>query len=705
MKKDPEGTILEYWRSPTDAGDPIGCLTTTFTFDAGFFEEECLARYLDVDSLPDREGLAYLLEKENRLGAVYAGVLVDQHYAGVDHSMRWDVLPVRIPNGLQHAKISILAWTNHIRVLVASANLTPQGYRISQEVGGVFTFLPEGSEKGEFNLCCTFFENLLHFVPGDSEDPAKFRASDFIKQVRDRVDSWEEKNQRKMSLHRHFVFTVPANTEKGSTPEQGVNRQSALTSCLEKCRRYGPSPAKALVASPFFDTEDDSHHDEATSALCKGMGKGVARYLTLCVPAIGQEEAHSLRLGAPISLFKTGRKRTDHLMVEVLPNVDKDRNPRPWHAKMLRLESQAYTALMIGSSNFTQAGLGLKDRCNVEANLLFVAPNEDYARERGELAACWPQTKTVPNPEAAEWTGEAATTMEDAASDRPLLPQGFISASYRAGDKASILLCLLPEKLPASWKVLGGSHSDVILLDSTSFVGEGKESTVELPWHFDYAPSKLLVSWGDQQAFWAVNVEDQRSLPVPDEIASMSTQELMAILAASDASVAFRAWCRHSGPGDEEDQLDCALPAELDPLRRFDIRETFLHRIRRQARMMASLRRNLERPAWSLKSLDWRFHGILGVERLAKQLLKELETEGGKSGETILVLADFLLMLTEVNYREEPGWLSRSEFNRVFKPFVKELASYLNSSIDLLKGKLPTKIQAFWTEVYDKCQR
>jgi hypothetical protein len=106
-----------------------------------------------------------------------------------------------------------------------------------------------------------------------------------------------------------------------------------------------------------------------------------------------------------------------------------------------------------------------------------------------------------------------------------------------------------------------------------------------------------------------------------------------------------------------------------------------------------------------LKSLDWRFHGILGVERLAKQLLKELETEGGNSGESILVLADFLLMLTEVNYREEPGWLSRSEFNRVFKPFVKELASYLNSNIDLLKGKLPTKIQAFWTEVYDKCQR
>ena len=74
-KRQLDHALLESWRPPHDAGDPVGCLTTTFTFDAGFFEEECLARFLEIDSLPDREGLAYLLERENRLGPVYAGVL------------------------------------------------------------------------------------------------------------------------------------------------------------------------------------------------------------------------------------------------------------------------------------------------------------------------------------------------------------------------------------------------------------------------------------------------------------------------------------------------------------------------------------------------------------------------------------------------------------------------------------------------------
>jgi hypothetical protein len=122
MKKDRRSTMLECWRPPTGVGEPIGCLATTFTFDSGFFEEECLSRFLNIDSHPDRDSLAYLLERENMLGATYAGVLIDHQQAGVDHSLRWDILPVRLPgNKCQHAKISVLAWFGCIRIVVASA--------------------------------------------------------------------------------------------------------------------------------------------------------------------------------------------------------------------------------------------------------------------------------------------------------------------------------------------------------------------------------------------------------------------------------------------------------------------------------------------------------------------------------------------------------------------------------------------------------
>jgi len=88
-KKKSNGAMLELWRPPKDAGDPVGCLASTYTFSPGLFDEQCLARFLEIDSEPDREDLAFLLERESRLGSVYAGVLVDFSQAGVEHSLRW----------------------------------------------------------------------------------------------------------------------------------------------------------------------------------------------------------------------------------------------------------------------------------------------------------------------------------------------------------------------------------------------------------------------------------------------------------------------------------------------------------------------------------------------------------------------------------------------------------------------------------------
>src|ERR1051325_5805516 len=117
------GAMLDLWRPPQHAGEAIGCLATTFTFHPALFDDQCLERFLEIESEPDREDLAFLLERESRLGGVYAGVLVDHCQAGVEHSLRWDVLPVRIRFGKQHAKVSVLCWTHCTRIIVSSANL------------------------------------------------------------------------------------------------------------------------------------------------------------------------------------------------------------------------------------------------------------------------------------------------------------------------------------------------------------------------------------------------------------------------------------------------------------------------------------------------------------------------------------------------------------------------------------------------------
>ena len=49
--------MLELWRPPQGAGEPVGCLATTYTFTPGLFDEQCLARFLEIESKPNREDL------------------------------------------------------------------------------------------------------------------------------------------------------------------------------------------------------------------------------------------------------------------------------------------------------------------------------------------------------------------------------------------------------------------------------------------------------------------------------------------------------------------------------------------------------------------------------------------------------------------------------------------------------------------------
>jgi hypothetical protein len=59
---------------PDNAGDPIGCVATTFTFSPAFFEEECLSRFLRLETDPAEDGPAYLVEREEKLAQLTCAV-------------------------------------------------------------------------------------------------------------------------------------------------------------------------------------------------------------------------------------------------------------------------------------------------------------------------------------------------------------------------------------------------------------------------------------------------------------------------------------------------------------------------------------------------------------------------------------------------------------------------------------------------------
>lgn len=686
--------MLDLWRPPQDAGEPIGCLATTYTFHPGLFDEQCLARFLGIESEPDREDLAFLLERESRLGTVYAGVLADYTMAGVEHSLRWDVLPVRIRSGKQHAKLGLLVWSRHVRIIVASANLSEPGYRTNYEVAGAVDLTPEAADLAILNDAFGFLRRLLGLVPGAETRPHVVRrAEGFLNQVERRTRGWKPARQRS-TVRQHLVFTLPS---------AGQAARSSLEEAVAACRKRGGSPDRIWAASPFFDVEAES--SRVVSALCKTMARGIKRELWFCVPAIRSDDKRAVpRLAAPKALLTTPPAYQASVRIEMLPDRDADKNHRPWHAKMLWLEADDYSTLMIGSSNLTVAGMGVGGYPrNAEANLLTVVDRVAYSREIGELESVWPKMDEVSDPAAAEWLG-ARPEDDEESQETPRLPEGFLSATYRAGDVRRIVLRLAPDFLPQDWRILACVRPAQELLVAAAWRASGGQAEVDLDWSQPQPPDKLEVRWGDQVAFMPLNVEDGAALPRPSQLDSMSADDMLQILAAADPSAAFRTWARRQkAPEGYDGDLDSATPIDLDPLRRYNLQETFLHRIRNRARVFAQLRANLQRPVWGSQALEWRLRGLVGIEPLAALYLREFLVAGPRADEALLTLADFLIVLREVEYEPAEGMLPKAEFGKIYQGFLRELAAKLREQVETQRALVSADMSRFWHGVVERC--
>jgi hypothetical protein len=262
-----------------------------------------------------------------------------------------------------------------------------------------------------------------------------------------------------------------------------------------------------------------------------------------------------------------------------------------------------------------------------------------------------------------------------------------------------------PTELPEVWHVHTCGREGRELLSASAWHKRGQPAAVELAWSPDQPPEKLLVRWAEHEAFLPLNVEDSRQLPPPSQLENMSADDMLMILAAADPSAAFRAWAKRQQPSDLFDsELDSATPIDLDPLRRYDLQTTFLHRIRRRARILALLRSNLQRPVWSRQALEWRFRGLVGIEPLANRLVREFTNADSAADEALLTLADFLIVLREIDYQPSDGAMTKAEFVKLFRPFLKELAEQLGHQIKPHQERLSDELMQFWERVLEQCQ-
>ena len=142
-----------------------------------------------------------------------------------------------------------------------------------------------------------------------------------------------------------------------------------------------------------------------------------------------------------------------------------------------------------------------------------------------------------------------------------------------------------------------------------------------------------------------------------------------------------------------------------DPLRRYDLRSTFLRRIRSRARVLAALRQNLQRPVWSLQALQWRLEGFIGIKPLAERLLDELAMADGQVDEALLTLADFLIVLREVDYDPGDGAVPKAHFDRVYRSFLRGLVADLDGRVGGYRARLGKDMLGFWDRVVERCRK
>ena len=358
-KVEDKGTrLLSLWERPDDAGEPIGCVATTFTFDSAFFEEHCLGRFADMDSDPVEDQRAYLIEREEKFSQMFACVLVDRAHVTASRSLRWHLCPVTVPGGgILHSKVSLLVWRHRIRVIVSSANLTPSGYRMNFEQAGVLDFVPEGDiPLAMLTEVLDFLGRVRGLAAPDAVEQGPHRSlGQFLAQVRSQVKSWSGRPWGRGDVRAEWLFVEPG---AASVFQQVQERMWS-----------GPGPDQVQVLSPFFDR--GAALPRTLDALHGFMGTYREREVLFQVAGT-ELPGGEYELNAPEGLRESGKRGLMHKFALVCPQ-DENGEPRPLHAKSLWLQREDRAVHTVGSSNFTSPGLGLgPGPINVEANLAYV---------------------------------------------------------------------------------------------------------------------------------------------------------------------------------------------------------------------------------------------------------------------------------------------------------------------------------------------
>ena len=673
------GKLLDAWVAPDNAGEPIGVVATSFTFSPVFFEEECIGRFLQLESDPTEDGPVYLVEREEKLAQLAcASALVDQHHCRGTRSLRWDLLPARMPRGLQHSKVSLLYWSNMVRLIIGSANLTEDGYRRNLEVFGVLDF-----HKGSQTPIDCLHETLrflkiagAYSSVSGATTPSLDRWNGLLARIQNDCSEWglDHDSSRKQPATVTALFSGP--------------KMTSLFDSLQSSWPDNHRPDVASACSPFFDPpEAENAPARRLWGLLRPRGEVDVEFHVAGEEIAGQNE---VLLRAPASLLDAEPKRRSAATTTIYRITASD--DRPLHAKGIWLENANWSLYSIGSSNFTSAGTGLSKHPNLEANLVYSINRDQIPRARRLLNEAFPESEQVDLESGIRWM-PMKDEEEDGAAEQAILPACFGNAIYDCDDlqQARVTLEIITAP-PAGWELLTDGD-EKLFWGEQDWRSQHSPTECTIPWNHARPPAGFWVRWTASlaAAWWPVNVSSGGILPPPEELKNLPLEVLINILTSARPlhRVLRRYLKQHKTKPKDDDNITV-----IDPHKRVDTRQFLLQRTRRLSWALNSLRQRLERPVVTIEFLRWRLHGPVGVTALANALVREAKSEEEKA----FLITELALELSRVKPARKPGCLPPDRHREEIATAILELTKLIPTAAP----STPKNLKRYMEHVFEE---
>ncbi|MHB8993695.1 MAG: hypothetical protein ACYC63_00425 [Armatimonadota bacterium] len=377
--------LMSHLAPAKDWGPCRGFWATTYNLDSAFLETDLMPALLDLGAWDDRHWTSRITMEGELARLDTAALAVDARgYCGRPRSLRLDVVAARGAGAQKlHAKVVLVVYDQAVRLLVGSANLTPNGYRQNLEIAAALvatsaasreaTLIREAlsqmgdclqpwlSESAEALRLAALAQ--LALPPADEHQPGEERQEWFV---------WSD---RRRPLYRRFLDHWPSGEPLRRlsvvspfwSEEEGSGPLAALLRGFTELGALVEEPEVLLVTSAWPAADQTYLPVLPSSYACCDFGRLGARCSAVAAdPTVSREEAG----------------RDDVLLT------------RPLHAKLVLAEGVQCSLAYLGSANFTHCGWGFAAprAANIEAGLIL----RRTGAGRAELAAHVPTTSGPP---------------------------------------------------------------------------------------------------------------------------------------------------------------------------------------------------------------------------------------------------------------------------------------------------------------------